>query len=66
MRLHPLAIGLSFAVGTVLTGILGAIVAVPVAAIIYQALPALRGQPLASDHLSGRRFGGWAHVVSGR
>jgi predicted PurR-regulated permease PerM len=42
VRLHPLAIGLSFAVGTVLAGILGAILAVPVAAVIHQAWPALR------------------------
>ncbi|HET9254230.1 MAG TPA: AI-2E family transporter, partial [Pseudonocardiaceae bacterium] len=44
VRLHPLAIGLAFAVGTVLAGIVGAIIAVPVAAIIHQAVPALRGQ----------------------
>jgi predicted PurR-regulated permease PerM len=43
VRLHPLAIGLSFAVGTVLAGIVGAIVAVPTAAVIHQAWPALRG-----------------------
>jgi predicted PurR-regulated permease PerM len=44
VRLHPLAIGLSFAVGTVLAGIVGAIVAVPTAAVIHQAWPALRSQ----------------------
>lgn len=44
VRLHPLAIGLSFAVGTVLAGIVGAIVAVPTAAVIHQAWPALRNQ----------------------
>lgn len=43
VRLHPLAIGIAFAVGTVLAGILGAIIAVPLAAIIHQAWPALRG-----------------------
>ncbi|MGH3782464.1 MAG: AI-2E family transporter [Pseudonocardiaceae bacterium] len=48
VRLHPLAIGLSFAVGTVLAGIVGAIVAVPTAAVIHQAWPALRGQ--GRDH----------------
>jgi predicted PurR-regulated permease PerM len=41
VRLHPLAIGLSLAVGTVLGGIVGALVAVPVAAIVYRAGPAL-------------------------
>jgi predicted PurR-regulated permease PerM len=44
VRLHPLAIGLAFAVGTVLAGIVGAIIAVPTAAVIHHAWPALRGQ----------------------
>ncbi|MDQ2791216.1 MAG: AI-2E family transporter [Actinomycetota bacterium] len=44
VRLHPLSIGLSFAVGTVRAGIVGAIVAVPTAAVIHQAWPAIRGQ----------------------
>jgi predicted PurR-regulated permease PerM len=43
VRLHPLAIGLAFAVGTMLAGIVGAIIAVPTAAVIHQVLPALRG-----------------------
>lgn len=45
VRLHPLAIGLAFAVGTVLAGIVGAIIAVPTAAVIHQAWPALRNPP---------------------
>ncbi|HJT04657.1 MAG TPA: AI-2E family transporter [Pseudonocardiaceae bacterium] len=45
VRLHPLAIGLSFAVGTVLAGIVGAIIAVPTAAVINQIWPALRNYP---------------------
>jgi len=45
VRLHPLAIGLSFAVGTVLAGIVGAIIAVPPAAVINQIWPALRNHP---------------------
>jgi predicted PurR-regulated permease PerM len=48
VRLHPLAVGLSFAVGTVLAGIVGAIIAVPTAAIINQAWPALRSNPSRS------------------
>jgi predicted PurR-regulated permease PerM len=44
VRLHPLAIGLAFAVGTVLAGILGAVIAVPAAAVIHQAWPARRGR----------------------
>lgn len=50
VRLHPLAIGLAFAVGTVLAGIVGAIIAVPTAAVINQAWPALRGNPPRPGH----------------
>jgi predicted PurR-regulated permease PerM len=50
VRLHPLAVGLSFAVGTVLAGIVGAIIAVPTAAVINQVWPALRGHPSRSGH----------------
>ncbi len=45
VRLHPLAIGLALAVGTVLFGVVGAIVSVPVAAIVYRAGPALLDRP---------------------
>lgn len=45
VRLHPLAIILSITVGGVLAGIPGAAIAVPVVAVIYRALPALRGSP---------------------
>lgn len=50
VRLHPLAIGLSFAVGTVLAGIVGAIIAVPTAAVINQIWPALRHHRSRSGH----------------
>jgi predicted PurR-regulated permease PerM len=50
VRLHPLAIGLAFAVGTVLAGIVGAIIAVPTAAVINQAWPAFRGNPSRSGN----------------
>jgi predicted PurR-regulated permease PerM len=43
VRLHPLAIGLVLATGTVLGGLVGAIVAVPVAAIAHRTWPALLG-----------------------
>jgi predicted PurR-regulated permease PerM len=43
VRLHPLAIILALAVGGVIAGIPGAIVAVPVVAVISQAWPMLRG-----------------------
>ena len=42
IRLHPLAIILSLAVGGVLAGIAGAVVAVPIVAVITRALPELR------------------------
>lgn len=42
IRLHPLAVLLALAAGGVLAGILGAVVAVPVVAVITRALPELR------------------------
>ncbi|MFI6454276.1 AI-2E family transporter [Streptosporangium amethystogenes] len=48
LHFHPLAIILVLAVGGILAGIAGAAVAVPVAAVIYRALPELRSdEPLA-------------------
>jgi predicted PurR-regulated permease PerM len=43
IRLHPLAVILSLAAGGVLAGIPGAVVAVPIVAVITRALPELRG-----------------------
>jgi predicted PurR-regulated permease PerM len=43
VRFHPLAIILAITVGGVVGGIPGAAVAVPTAAVIYRAVPALRG-----------------------
>jgi predicted PurR-regulated permease PerM len=45
VRLHPLAIILVLAVGAIVAGIPGAIVAVPLAAVITYAWPALRSDP---------------------
>jgi len=42
IRLHPLAVILALAAGGVLAGILGAVVAVPIVAVITRALPELR------------------------
>jgi predicted PurR-regulated permease PerM len=42
IRLHPLAVILSLAAGGVLAGIAGAVVAVPIVAVITRALPELR------------------------
>jgi hypothetical protein len=55
LHFHPLAIILALAVGGILAGIAGAAVAVPVAAVIYRALPELsasppRALPPASPH----------------
>ncbi|TDE55952.1 AI-2E family transporter [Nonomuraea mesophila] len=47
LNFHPLAIILVLAVGGILAGIAGAAVAVPVAAVIYRALPELRSRPPA-------------------
>ncbi|MEV0593583.1 AI-2E family transporter [Nonomuraea cavernae] len=47
LNFHPLAIILVLAVGGILGGIAGAAVAVPVAAVIYRALPELRHAPPA-------------------
>lgn len=64
VRLHPLAIGIAFAVGTVLAGILGAIIAVPTAAIIHQAWPALRGEvPRVEPERTKSRSPHYAGVV---
>jgi predicted PurR-regulated permease PerM len=42
IRLHPLAVILSLAIGSVLAGIAGAVVAVPIVAVITRAVPELR------------------------
>ncbi|MEU7000570.1 AI-2E family transporter [Nonomuraea sp. NPDC046570] len=47
LNFHPLAIILVLAVGGILAGIAGAAVAVPVAAVIYRAIPELRHKPPA-------------------
>lgn len=50
VRLHPLGIILALAVGGVIAGIPGAIVAVPVAAVVTYAWPLLRGGQPAPQH----------------
>lgn len=45
VRFHPLAIILAITIGGVVGGIPGAAVAVPTAAVIYRAVPALRNTP---------------------
>ena len=49
IRLHPLAIILSLAVGSVLAGIAGAVVAVPIVAVITRAVPELRRRGSGPD-----------------
>ncbi|MCO5993541.1 AI-2E family transporter [Actinoallomurus rhizosphaericola] len=49
VRFHPLAIIIAISVGAVVGGIPGAAVAVPTAAVIYRAWPALRGEDDATS-----------------
>ncbi len=49
IRLHPLAVILSLAVGGVLAGIPGAVVAIPMVAVITRALPELRRRDPGPD-----------------
>jgi len=49
IRLHPLAVILSLAVGGVLGGIVGAVVAVPIVAMITRAVPELRRRDPGPD-----------------
>jgi predicted PurR-regulated permease PerM len=62
VRLHPLAIILVLAVGEVVGGIAGAIVAVPTAAALYRALPLLRdtadSEPAGGEAAGGEPAGG--------
>ena len=57
VRLHPLAIILVLAVGGIVAGIAGAIVAVPAAAAISYAWPYLRGAPPRASPPEHRRGG---------
>jgi predicted PurR-regulated permease PerM len=65
VRFHPLGIIIAISVGAIVGGIPGAAVAVPTAAVIYRAWPALRGSDEATPHdeptraplLAGRRKG---------
>lgn len=50
VKLHPLAIIVVLAVGGIVAGIPGAIVAVPAAAVISYAWPVLRGDPAPGGH----------------
>jgi predicted PurR-regulated permease PerM len=50
IRLHPLAVILALAVGGVLAGIPGAVVAVPVVAVITRAIPELRRRETDADY----------------
>jgi predicted PurR-regulated permease PerM len=49
IRLHPLAVILSLAAGGVLAGIAGAVVAVPIVAVITRAVPELRRRDPSPD-----------------
>jgi predicted PurR-regulated permease PerM len=53
VRLHPLAVILSLAVGSVVAGIPGAVVAVPVVAVITRAAPELRRPAVGKEDCCG-------------
>ena len=50
VRLHPLAVILVLAVGGVMAGIAGAVVAVPITAALSKAIPVLRGEDHGGAH----------------
>jgi predicted PurR-regulated permease PerM len=50
VRLHPLAVILVLAVGGVMAGIAGAVVAVPITAALSKAIPVLRGEDNGGPH----------------
>ncbi|MGC5584953.1 AI-2E family transporter [Ornithinimicrobium sp. W1665] len=58
ISLHPLVIILAVAAGTILMGILGAFLAVPVVAVLARLLDNLRGRPPAAGPRSTRRLDG--------
>jgi predicted PurR-regulated permease PerM len=64
VRLHPLAIILVLAVGGVVAGIPGAVVAVPIAAAVTRAAPELRRR-LPADRVAGAGHGGDSESVPG-
>ncbi|HEY0716844.1 MAG TPA: AI-2E family transporter [Streptosporangiaceae bacterium] len=53
VRLHPLAVILALAVGSVVAGVPGAVVAVPIAAAINRAVPELRRRPVPPATAAG-------------
>ena len=53
VKLHPLAIALSVVTGTILAGIAGALLAVPLAAFLNSTIAALRGHPQAAAAAGG-------------
>ena len=68
VNLHPLAVALSVASGTVLAGVIGAVVAVPLVAVAWTVWsPTLRaGHPLPSGPRLGRRPGPASGRTPGR
>lgn len=53
VNLHPLAVALTVASGTILAGVTGAVVAVPVVAVSWTVWTALKGPPLTPRPTSG-------------
>jgi predicted PurR-regulated permease PerM len=53
IALHPVAILLALTAGSVLAGVIGALLAVPVAAAVWTAVDYVRGQPGSSRPVEG-------------
>jgi predicted PurR-regulated permease PerM len=53
VNIHPLAVALTVASGTILYGVIGAVVAVPVAAVTWKVWTALRTHPSPEDERRG-------------
>ncbi|MFR9800920.1 AI-2E family transporter [Pseudonocardia sp. RS010] len=59
VRLHPLLIGIALTIGTVLAGVVGALVSVPTAAVLRHTVPRLLGHaPAGEEERSGDEASG--------
>jgi predicted PurR-regulated permease PerM len=65
VRLHPLAVILVLAVGGVVAGIAGAVVAVPITAALSRAIPVLRAEDEEQGDGAGEHATGAAHADAG-
>jgi predicted PurR-regulated permease PerM len=59
VSLHPLAVLLALTAGTILGGIIGAILAVPAASVAWAAVKAWQGEPVATNENPHRGIKPW-------